>query len=137
MFDHLADDAFRQGGVEIHTYLREFYTDIGIQGARVNGVEELMIDAGGFLRLSFGSNALSERVESGCNALAIHPFARSEDISSGHAGDEAAGQLAAQAGAFREGTHGFVLRESNKSRSKQTVIPLTPPGWRTGGIVSC
>ena len=120
VLDHLGDDAFGEGGVEIHADLGEFDADVGVE----------------FARFGFGGDAFAERVEGGGDAFAVDAVAAGEDVVDGHAGDEAAGEFAADGGTLREGTHGFVLRESDKSRSKQTVIPLTPPGWRTGGIVS-
>jgi hypothetical protein len=90
VLDHLADDAFGEDWVEVHADLRELDTDVGVQFARFDCIEELVVDGGGSLRLRFSGYALAERVEGGCDAFAVHPITAGKNIVHGHAGDEAA-----------------------------------------------
>ncbi len=69
--DHLADDALGEGGVEVHADLREFDADVGVEFARWDGVEELVVDVGGFLGFGFGGDALAERVECGGDVFLV------------------------------------------------------------------
>ena len=107
--DHLADDALGEGWVEVHADLREFDADVGVELAGFDGVEELVVDVGGFLRFGFGGDALAEGVEGGGDAFLVDALADGEDFFDRHAGDETAGHLSADGGALGEGTKRFVL----------------------------
>ncbi len=123
VLDHLGDDAFGEGGVEVHAGLREFYADVGVEGAGLDGIEELVVDGGGFAGFGFGGDAFAERVETDGDAFAVDLLAGGEGVFDGHAGDEAGGELASEGGALGETAEGFILREGDEGGSEQNGRP--------------
>ena len=75
--DHLADDALGEGWVEVHADLREFDADVGVELARGDGVEELVVDVSRFLRLGFRGHAFAASESSGVAAMPSR-FTRSQ-----------------------------------------------------------
>ena len=80
VLDHLADDAFGEGGIEVHADLRELDADVSVQLACFDCVEELVVDIRRFLRFGFRGYALAERVERSGDAFVIDALAAGEDV---------------------------------------------------------
>jgi hypothetical protein len=100
VLDHLAYDAFGEGGIEVHANLGELDADVGVEAAGVDGVEKLVIDISRFPAFSFGSDGFAEGVEGDSDAFFVDSLAGGERLFYGHAGYEAPGHLFSHRGAL-------------------------------------
>ena len=57
---------FGEGGIEREAHLGELDADVGVELARCDAVEKLVVDVGGLVSLGFGGDAFAERVEGDC-----------------------------------------------------------------------
>jgi hypothetical protein len=119
VLDHLGDDALGERGVELHAHLRELDADVGVELAGFDCVEKLVIDGGAVLGVGFVEDRLAEGVEGGGDSLSIEGGGGGEGLFDGHAGDETAGEFAADGGSLGELTEALVAGHGDKEGTKQ------------------
>ena len=124
--DHVGDDAFGEGGAfggaaDVHADLGELDGDVGAEAAGLDGVEELVVDGGAGFGVGDVEDGFAEGVEGDVDAFGVELGGGGDGLVDGHAGDEAAGDAAADGGALRERAEGLVGGETNEERTKQEV----------------
>ena len=118
VLDHVAEDLFGERGREVHAHLGELDADVGVQLARLDGIEQLVVDGRGGVGLFGYGDAFAERVERDGDALAVHLLGGGQGLLDRHAGNKAAGELATYSGTLRKRTKLPILRHGNEERTQ-------------------
>ena len=95
-------DLLGEGGVLGEAHLGELDADVGVELARGDLIEKLVVDVGGAVRFVGGGDAFAERVERDVHALLVDLGADAERVFNFEAGDEARTELAADGWSARQ-----------------------------------
>ncbi len=102
VLDEIFGDGFSQLGRLLQTHLRELDADVGVEAALGDGVEQVVVDVRGAVRLGGRSDAFAKGIESDRNALAVDGFSNAKRVFQLHAGDESRVEAGAQRGTLTE-----------------------------------
>src|SRR6202034_3121698 len=112
------------GAADVHAYLGELDADVGAKLSGFDGVEKLVVDGGAGFGVGDVEDGFAEGVEGDVDAFGVELGGGSDGLVDGHAGDETAGDAAADGGALRECAERLVGRETNEKRTEQDVTSL-------------
>jgi hypothetical protein len=102
VLDEILGDGLGQIGRLLKTHLSELDADVGVEAALGDGIEQVVVDVGGAVRLGGRGDAFAEGVESDGDALAVDGFGDTKRVFGLHAGDESCVEAGAQRGVFKE-----------------------------------
>ena len=139
MLREARSDGFGEGGIECEAHLGELDADVGVEFARSDLIEKLVVDVGGLVSLFCSGDAFAERVERDMHALLVDLGADAKGVFDFKAGDETRAQLAADGGVLGKFAESAIVGERNKRGTEyghQLTLPGDDPGKKVFALDS-
>src|SRR5205807_8125721 len=102
--------------IYVEAHVSQLQANVGVEVVGGDGVENLFVKFGAFASLVRIGDVFTEIVDADAHASAVHSLRGADCVGDFFAGYEAAGDAAAEGGAFGETAQETVLRESDEKR---------------------